>query len=285
MIKLVIDMQNEFDSEIKYKLYRNVTEILHPTISKKNISNYKITIDEDIYPVRVFYPTKVSGIDKVIIYIHGDSKVTDCTGKYSSICKNITAKADRLLIAIEYRESSKRYKEMYKEIYDTVKYLYRELERNGIEEDNICLIGDSTGASIITAINYLNDKEINIKKEILFYPVVTQDHTNYESIKANEDFNIGLLDKIKEYYGYIASKRDLKDPLLNPINQEIKNNPKTLIMVGKVDSLKDEIEKYYEKIKNKNNKYVEIPFSSHGFLKDMDKELENEVFSEIKKFI
>ena len=56
-------------------------------------------------------------------------------------------------------------------------------------------------------------------------------------------------------------------------------------MVGKVDSLKDEIEKYYEKIKNKNNKYVEIPFSSHGFLKDMDKELENEVFSEIKKFI
>ena len=278
-------IQNEFDSEIKYKLYRNVTEILHPTISKKNISNYKITIDEEIYPVRVFYPAKVTGIDKVIIYIHGDSKVTDCNEKYSSICKNITSKTDRLLIAIEYTNLKKKYKDMYQEIYDTVKYLYRELERNGIDPNNICLIGDSTGASIITAINYLNKDEINIKKEILFYPVITLDHSKYESVKANENFNIYLLDNLKEYYEYISNKKDLSDVLLNPLKQDIKNTPNTLIMVGKVDSLKDEVLEYYEKIKNKNNKYVEISFSAHGFLKDMDKELENEVFSEIKKFI
>ena len=38
--------QNEFELEEKYKLYRTVKDLLHPTISKRNISNYKIVVDE-----------------------------------------------------------------------------------------------------------------------------------------------------------------------------------------------------------------------------------------------
>ena len=275
-------VQNEFDNEIMYKLFRTVTEILHPTISKKNISNYKIIIDEEILPVRVFYPKKVSNLDKAIIYIHGNGIVTDCSEKYSDICKKLASKADRLVIAIEYNEDKHKYKEMYNDIYNTVKYLYKELNRNTIETENICLIGDSTGASIISSINYLNKNEIDIKKEILFYPVVTNNHSDYESIKNNADFNIGLIDNIDKYYKFIAYKKDFDDILLNPNKQDIKY-PSTLVLVGKVDSLKDEINEYFKNIKN--TKYVEIPFSSHGFLKDMDKELETEVFAEIKKFI
>lgn len=59
---------NEFDDELKYKLYRTVKEILHPTISKRNISNYKIIVDEKLIPVRIFYPKKVTNMNKVIIY-------------------------------------------------------------------------------------------------------------------------------------------------------------------------------------------------------------------------
>ena len=276
-------VQNEFDNEIIYKLFRTVTEILHPTISKKNISNYKIIVDEEILPVRIFYPKKVSNLDKAIIYIHGNGIVTDCTEKYSDICKKIASKTDRLVIAIEYNEDKHRYKEMYHDIYNTVKYLYKELDRNAIEEENICLMGDSTGASIISSINSLNNNEINITKEVLFYPVVTNNHSKYESIKTNEDFNIDLINNINKYFNFIACKKELNDELLNPINQSISKVPSTLILVGKVDSLKDEIKEFSEK--NKEYKYIEIPFSSHGFLKNMDKELEIEVFTEIKKFI
>jgi hypothetical protein len=80
-------IQNEFDEEIKYKLYRSVREILHPTISKRNISNYKIILDEEILPIRIFYPKKISNIKKVIIFIRGDGNITECIGEYSNICK------------------------------------------------------------------------------------------------------------------------------------------------------------------------------------------------------
>ena len=52
---------DNFCSEEKYKLYRTVYEILHPTISKKNISNYKVVFDEKLLPTLVFYPKRKAG--------------------------------------------------------------------------------------------------------------------------------------------------------------------------------------------------------------------------------
>ena len=81
---------NSFDQTLKYKLYRTVYEIIHPTISKKNISSYRIVFNDDVLPVRVFYPKKVSNISRVIIYVPGVTEVTGCLGDYAEICRNIS---------------------------------------------------------------------------------------------------------------------------------------------------------------------------------------------------
>ena len=277
-------INNEFDKEIKYKLFRTVNEILHPTISKKNISDYKIIIEEDILPVRVFYPKKVSNLSQVLIYIHGNGKVTDCQEKYSDICKELTLQTNSLMIAIEYTEED--YAIMYEKIYHTVKYLYERLERDNIESRNIILVGDSTGANIVMGINELNQKEVPIQKEILFYPVLNSDYSNkekYESFVANEHFNVYLLENIQNYFMQIASNSNEESKLLD-VFSHTREIPDMLILVGKVDSLKDEIEEYQKCHKTKVE-YVELPFASHGFLKKMDEELSLEVFSKINEFI
>lgn len=285
MIYMVIYMQNSFDSELQYRLYRSVREILHPTISKKNISDYKIIVNEEILPVIVFYPKKVTDLEKVIIYIHGDGKVTGCCCEYSKISKELALKTNSLVIAVDYKEKKKKYKEMYQEIYETVKYLYRELERNSIDTSKIILLGDSTGCNIITGINYLNNKEINIEKEILFYPTLSLEYFGNTSFKSLQEDHIdsGLVDKLAKYYTNIAYKKDLGDKLFNPLKlDDYDNVPKTLIFVGKVDLLVDEIKEYSKKIKD--CKYIELPFLEHGFLKKIDEEVELEVYSEVKLF-
>ena len=52
-------MNNAFEKEERYKLYRTVREILHPTISKKNISEYKIIVDDNLLPLRIFILKKL----------------------------------------------------------------------------------------------------------------------------------------------------------------------------------------------------------------------------------
>lgn len=282
IILVIVKMQNEFDKEIKYKLFRTINEILHPTISKKNISDYRIIIEESILPVRVFYPKKVTGIHNIIIYIHGNGKVTKCTGEYSNICKNIVNNTNYLLIAIDYEIEKNEYKKIYEEIYNTVKYLYNGLKINGIESDNIVLMGDSTGANIITGINYMNHNEIEITKEILFYPVLK----SFRDKKTVEALHLPQVKDIEKYFNFISPKEADKDDLLNPLSRKEGTVPKTLIITGKVDVLMEDAKDYYEKFCQKtDSKYIEFPFSAHGFLKKIDDEYETELFKEVNQFL
>jgi acetyl esterase/lipase len=89
-------------------------------------------------------------------------------------------------------------------------------------------------------------------------------------------------DKAVVYYEKIEYK---SDKLLKPLElKDYDGIPKTLIVVGKVDSLRDEAKEYYDKL-NSNNEYKELEFLAHGFLKKMDKDVEKEVFQEINKFL
>ena len=261
-------INNEFDSEIKYKLFRTVNEILHPTISKKNISDYKIIVDEDVLPVRVFYPKKITTIDKVIIYVHGNGEVTNCLGEYSGICKNFAVKTNCLIIAIEYDDIKGSYEEVVKEITKTIKYLYDKLIINNILEENITLMSDSTGCHITSLI-----KSVPIRKRLLFYPVLKKSYTKKDM--KNEDFNIGLIERINKYF------KDNK--IENDVLVEDEYLDKGLVIVGKVDMLVDDIKETIGESEKIN--CVEVPFSGHGFLDDMDKELSNDVFTIVNKFI
>lgn len=260
-------INNEFDKEIKYKLFRTVNEILHPTISKKNISDYKIIMEDDILPVRVFYPKQVTNIEKVIIYVHGDGEITNCMEKYSSICKDFAVNTNCLVIAIEYDDISS-YNDIVNEVKKSIKYLYDKLIINNILEKDIILMSDSTGSHITSLI-----KDIPIKKRILLYPVLGTKYTKKDM--KNEDFNIGLIEKINKYFE--KYKEDTSIVL------DDKDIDEMLVLVGNIDMLIDDIKKYVGD--SKKIKCIDIPFAAHGFLNDMDKELSNDVFTIINKFI
>lgn len=271
---------------MKYKLYRTVKEILHPTISKRNISNYRIILKDDLLPVQIFYPKKVSNINQVIICIHGDENITECTDKYKEIYINFALDTNCLVIAIDYDEIEGQYKEMVSKIQETVKYLYKGLEECEINPNKIILMGDSTGGNIITCINHLKENDWKIEKEILFYPVLSLEYfgkTNYLSITQNENLNFQLIPSLAKYYSSKLSKKELKEEWFLPLKREDKI-PKTLLFTGSVDCLKDEIKEYHTKYPEKTS-YLEVPFLSHGFLKRLDKEEEKMILENMKKFI
>ena len=268
-------MHNEFEKEEKYKLYRTVGEILHPTISKKNISDYKIIIGEELLPIRVFYPKKVSNIKDIIIYIHGDSNITNCQEKYSNISSEFARELNRLVISIDYSENDNLVK-----IYETVKksfdYIYNELLTNGISKDDITVIGDSTGGAI--ALQLVENNEVG--NLLLFYPVLSGQYfgkTDYSSIIENDKIDHDLVYKLKEYYkGYENDKN-----MFYLLREKIKL-PNTLLLIGNVDPLIDEA-KAFSKLSD-NIKLDIVGFANHGFLNTNDKEIKKDMFDYINDF-
>ena len=273
--------QNEFELEEKYKLFRNVKELLHPTISKRNISNYKIIVDENLLLLRVFYPKKVSNINKIMIYIPGEGEITDCEGLYSDISGNLSKELDQMVISIDYEKQINDFNHLFERIFDTLKYIYNELRKENIPEENISVVGDSTGANILlNLIKKMNEEDIKVGKMILFYPVLSGEYngkTKYASIKENTSVNYNLIDKLKKYY-----KNAPKE--IFTLNQEEQvEYPKTLLLSGNVDPLIDEAKAFSEK--NNQIELEIIDFAYHGFLNTKDKEIIKEYLRVLKKFM
>lgn len=281
---MVIDMSNENTKiEEKYKLYRTVKEIIYPSISKKNITNYKIIVSEKVSPLMIFYPSKISNIENVILYIHGSEFITGSKTKYSSICKKLSTALNSLIICFDYTDDS--FGNMTNEIESSIEYLITELNKNSILSDNITLMADSTGA---TMLSYISNKNQNICKikQVLFYPALSGeyfDKTTYNSIMNNNDYISMTISKLKDYFSQKITKNDLATNKYFVLKNNPIVFPKTLIIVGNLDPLYDECVDYCKKIEEKN--IVIIENLGHGFLKSLDDEIEANLKEKIIDFI
>ena len=271
--------QNEFELEEKYKLFRSVKELLHPTIPKRNISNYKIIVDENLLLLRVFYPKKVSNIKEVIIYIPGEGEITNCEGMYSDICSHLSKELDELVISIDYEKIV--LEELHDKIYETFKYIYDGLRKEGIETKDISIMGDSTGANILlNLVSRMNKDKVEVGKQVLFYPVLSGEYngkTKYNSIIENTSVNYDLIDKLNRYY------KTSKEEIFPLKWKEKVTFPKTLLLSGNVDPLIDEAKDFADQ--NRNIQLEIVDFAYHGFLNTKDKEIIKEYTTALKKFM
>lgn len=273
--------QNEFELEEKYKLFRSVKELLHPTISKRNISNYKIIVSEDLLLLRVFYPKKVSNIKKVIINIPGEGDITDCEGLYSDISATLSKELDQMVISIDYENVSNQLIEVEKRIFDTIVFIYRALRKEDIPVENITMMGDSTGATmLLNLMKNMQEEEIEVGGQILFYPVLSGEYngtTKYPSILENTSVNYNLIDKLKRYY------KDTEKDFFPLAREEIVSYPRTLLLSGNVDPLVDEARAFKEK--HPEIELNILDFAYHGFLNTKDKEIIREYLRALKTFM
>ena len=276
------NMKDNFDNLIKYRLYRDVKDLLHPSISKSNISNYEIVLKEEMLPIRVFYPKKVSHLDKVVIYIPGDGEVTDCSSLYSAISRELSIKLNRCLIAIDYFNKDIEFPKVYDDLYNIIEYLYNELIDYGILKENITIIGDSIGSMFVSEIinRMINNEKDFISNFVSIYPMVNFDYDNnlYESYEENTKYDLLTLNKCKSFVKTFGI-----DNLVNVLKlNNLGKFPRSLVITGEIDPLRDEGYQFYKSLNN--SRYYSLESNTHGFLKNI-KTMKNDVYDEIVKFI
>ncbi len=269
--------ENDKKEDEKYKLYKSVREILHPAISKKNISNYKIILKEELLPIRIYYPKKVTNLEKVIVYVQGSKKVIK--DDYSKILSSLSKDLDRMVISIDYDDEAS-IEEQIKSIYETFKYIYDGLNTNGLDTSQITLVGDSTGSTLIlNFIDKMKKDKIEDVKLLLFYPALV-DNNKVDDISP---IDYEIVNDIKKYYQDKIGKNNLSiADLLNKKYSDNDSFPNTLIICGNVDPLLGKIKELDEKIDSIDLKLVS--FASHNFLKSKDKEIIKEYKSILNDF-
>ncbi len=280
----MVKLMNNFSKDNTYKLYRDVKEILHPVISKRNISDYEIIFNEDYLPVRIFYPQKVSFLDKVLIYLPGISEITDCYEKNIDICKEMALATNYLVIAINYFNYKENFSLLLQQVNLFLNYLLPNLEKAGILTKNISFIGDSFGATILSALIFKNKrrKTFSSKHVIFLYPLFN--NTYIQNTTLNKDSL--LLTKYRPFYQNILNTAQPKE--LFPLqNTSFKRHPASLIITGNLDPFKDDGLNYYKRLQQDQitSSYYNLNFEGHGFLKDTDQDMKKELYDTINQFL
>lgn len=185
------------------KLYRNLYDIIHPSISRKNISNYKIIFNDNLIPVRIFYPNRDTKLGRVIIYIHGN-KTND------KVYEEIAKRTDSIVIFLEYRKEK-----IEIDCNNMIQYLLKGLKDCNISLENVLLMGEDIESNLLFHLEYENRikkifimPKLNLEKRLNMdnTMIITEDNTLedsdsiYQIDERLEDFmlhnNITLNEKI-----------------------------------------------------------------------------------------
>lgn len=134
-----------------YRLYRNLYDLIHPSISRENITKYKILLKDELAPIRVFYPDNKINIENIIIYVRGKEVNNNF---YDELAKN----TERVVFLIEFSK-----KTFYDDCCKLVRYILDNF-KDYHEIKKVSIMGDFEGADLIID---MNDELKNFKKVLI----------------------------------------------------------------------------------------------------------------------
>jgi acetyl esterase len=230
--------------------------------------------DGNVVKIWIYYPRKPEGkiIRPGFIFIHGGAWIGGTPFTVENPCRLLAERADCVVFNLDYSLApEKPYPNGLNDCFNTLKYIYANAERFGVDKNKIGIGGDSAGGNI-SAVCALKDKELGtgmLKYQALIYPVVTvitsdtgdykwriEDYDICDEQKAIIDASLSLgrprrgsvLDEMA--IPYLQHGEDPSNPYISPLLAHTHNGLcKALIAVAEYDGLRIQGEIYGEKLK------------------------------------
>lgn len=263
-------------ADIDYKVERSVKKWAGKNPINGLHTDFERVIERDgrKVTVAVYYPVEATSGD-VILFFHGGGWVAGNVDSYARTCDMLGEKTGRRVVSVEYALAPEfPFPHALEDCYAVAKELFCGNTFFEAQPTEIILAGDSAGGNLAAAVSLMaRDRgDFNVKKQILIYPAVYNDHTEnspFESVRTNGTDYLLTSKKICEYLNmYAADPLDKYNPYFAPyLAKDLSNQPDTLIITAEFDPLRDEGEAYGEKLIKFGN-YAEthrIPDSLHGF--------------------
>ncbi len=267
------------DPDIKksYKLVRKLEKATSKRVSNPKICeirNVAVARDGFDIPVRIF-SVKNGKPKGVILFFHGGGWVNGDIDSYTGVCIRMVEELSRTVVSVDYRRAPEyKFPNATEDCYEVARQLFAGLLLPEFFPNDICIMGDSAGGNLAAAVSLMaRDRgEFLPKRQILIYPATGNDHTPdspFESVKSNGSDYLLTSKRIVGYMElYISSKDDLQNPYLAPLLEEdLSNQPKTLIITAEFCPLRDEGEEYGRRLSDAGNSVLvyRMPDALHGY--------------------
>jgi acetyl esterase len=226
-----------------------LTQSEHVDTSQVNINDIDIGKNLSITIVR----PKNTGTLPVVLYFHGGGWVLGDNVTHLRLITDLALGAQAAIVFVNYTLAPEaQFPDQIEQGMTALKYIMANPAKLDIDPKRLAIAGDSAGGTLAAAITMLAKDKINIKLQLLFYPVTNVKDLN---TKSYNDFADGywLTKQAMQWFidQYIPNPQDRLNPLASPLLasiNDLKGMPQTLIIVGENDVLRDEGEAYGKKL-------------------------------------
>lgn len=278
LMKAISDPEAKLDVEKSRKLMN--LKSLDPFKAYYRTLDQMIVSDGYEIPVRIYFPYEGFEEKKdenypVIFYIHGGGFVTESIESYNRVCWNLTKNTQQIVVSVEYPLAPEfRFPTQIEVCYAAAKAIFKDRSILNVNPEQITVMGDSAGGNMAAALSMMaRDRgEFMPERQILIYPCVNnnyKENNGFLSVMENGQDYLLTRQNMEDYLEYYqASEADRDNPYFAPlIASNFENLPKTLVITGEFDPLRDEGEAFAEKLREGGNEVIlhRIKDAVHGF--------------------
>ncbi len=224
-------------------------------------------------PVRILYPEGHKG--GVIVYLHGGGFYLGNNDTHSRIMRILAEESGHAVAGVDYRLAPEHmFPVQIDETVAVVRYFHESGEKHGLNNGQVCLAGDSGGATLcLAAALFLRDEGEKdnsfIRSLLLYYGAYGMRDSTSLRMWGNEIDGIVREAATNSYdEGYIRPE-DLKNPYYDLLDNNLTHGiPPTLVVCGDADPLLDNSTCLYEILADKGLvcEYKVYPGVMHAFL-------------------
>ncbi len=270
----------KLDLRKDYASVRRMQQMIHPDLSKFYDVIDKEIIREDAnvaIPIRIFLPEKREK-ELAIIFFHGGGWVIGDIETYTSTCFHLAEHLGIPVFSVDYRLAPEHpYPAGLNDCFGAVEALEKDLALLGVTDfSQVILMGDSAGGNLaaVTSLMRRDKGMAPAGYQILLYPATYWAHdpqySPFRSVRVNSE-GYGLTSKKMGAYMdlYAPNMADRMSSYVSPLMEEdLSNQPKTLIITAEYDVLRDEGEMYAKGLEEAGNEVtlVRMKDEVHGFI-------------------
>ncbi len=225
-------------------------------VDLSGIEESEKTINADGYEIKlnIVRPEGVKENLPVFMFIHGGGWILGDYPTHQRLVRDLVVRSGAVAVFVNYTPSPEaQYPTAINEIYAATKWVSKHGSKINVDGKRLAVVGNSVGGnmSAVTALRAKDDSSLDIKAQILLWPVAdaTFSQESYKSYATDRFLTTRIMKWMWDQYTTDSKERAsiYASPLQANIDQ-LKGVAPAVIMVAENDILRDEAEMYARKL-------------------------------------
>lgn len=225
-------------------------------------------------PVRIYTPASHSGLLPVLVYFHGGGWVLGTLDTHDNVCRQLANQTPCVVVAVDYRLAPEhKFPAAVEDADAAVVWVAEHADEIGADATRVAVGGDSAGGNLAAVVAQIARDRGSppVAFQLLIYPVTDHYAAGMASYEENADGYYLTRDSMIWFIDhYLRDSEDKGDPRFAPLRQpDLRGLPPALVMTAEYDPLRDEGERYVERLRAAEvpTRLIRYDGMIHGFFR------------------